>query len=136
MKTLRLGSLVRQMAIGNVKSMATDMATGNAERVKLYHSQRWLRARRRFLRDHPLCRQCEERGIVRAASVVDHVDGHARRDWAERFWDEARWQSLCIDCHAVKSAAELASWRRAGEGAVEDRIVSPARQSKQWIPKK
>jgi len=32
-------------------------------------------------------------------------------------WDEARWQPLCADCHAAKSAGEFAAWRRTGEGA-------------------
>jgi hypothetical protein len=40
MKTLRTGSAARQMAMGNVKPMLTDMQAGNEERVKLYHSQR------------------------------------------------------------------------------------------------
>jgi hypothetical protein len=118
MKSLRIGSAARQIAIGNVKPMLTDMQAGNEERVKLYHSQRWLRARRRFLREHPLCRLCEEQGIVREATAVDHRLGHNRRDWLALFWLEERWQLLCLDCHASKSAAELAAWRRSGEGAV------------------
>jgi 5-methylcytosine-specific restriction protein A len=117
MKTIRLGSTARAMKLATIKPMATDMEAGNRERFKLYNSARWRKARLRFLREHPLCKQCEQQGIVRAATVVDHVDGHAFRDWLARFWDDTRWQPLCSDCHAIKSAGELASWRRSGEGA-------------------
>jgi 5-methylcytosine-specific restriction protein A len=118
---MNLGSTARQMAIGSVKPMQTDMQAGNTERDRLYHSARWKRARLQFLRDHPLCRQCEQRGIIRAAYAVDHVDGHAFRNWSDRFWDQTRWQALCADCHAQKSAEELAAWRRAGEGVADTR---------------
>ena len=36
---------------------------------------------------------CDARGIVAAASVVDHVVPH--KDDPVLFWDEANWQPLC-----------------------------------------
>jgi 5-methylcytosine-specific restriction endonuclease McrA len=119
MKTMRAGLAARRMTTGIIKPMLTDMEGGNRERVALYHSGRWQRRRHAFLAAHPLCRGCEASGLIRPATVVDHVDGHNTRHWRERFWDEDRWQALCADCHAVKSAQELHEWRRQAEGARE-----------------
>ena len=116
---MRIGSTARQMVIGIVKPMQTDMEAGNTERDRLYHSARWRRLRRAFLREHPICRLCDESGIIRAATVVDHRLGHNRRDWEELFWREEYWDPMCQEHHASKSAAELAEWRNSGEGIME-----------------
>jgi hypothetical protein len=114
-RTLRLGSTTRCLDLAaKLASVPTDMEAGNAERARLYHSGRWLRARDAFLAEHPLCAPCDRRGLVVPASVVDHIDGHQHPDWLARFWNQSRWQGCCTDCHAAKSAAELAEWRRAG----------------------
>jgi hypothetical protein len=118
-KSLRMGANVRALDLAATARGAArlpDDEIANAERVKLYHTARWQRARLRFLADHPLCVDCEERGFVVAAVVVDHRDGHRHANWRTRFWDEERWQSLCIDCHNRKSATELAEWNRVGGG--------------------
>jgi 5-methylcytosine-specific restriction enzyme A len=119
MRSLRIGSIVKRLSISTIKPMPTDMEAGNRERARLYNTVRWKRARLRFLQDHPLCRLCEEQGIIKAACVVDHRLGHQRQDWHGRFFDETQWQALCLNCHAAKSAEELAAWRRAGEGQIE-----------------
>ena len=118
MKTMKAGSSARTIDLGKGAGrpamMVTPLELAAAERQSLYHTQRWLRCRRQFLMDHPLCRECERAGLIVAAVVVDHTNGHQRADWRERFWDQDGWQSLCLDCHARKSAAELAAWNRAG----------------------
>jgi 5-methylcytosine-specific restriction protein A len=119
MKTMRAGIAAKRMTTGILRPTPSDMEAGNRERVALYHSARWRRRRRAFLAAHPLCVQCEHAGVIRAATVVDHVDGHNTRGWRENFWREDRWQPLCADCHAVKSARELHEWRRQAEGARE-----------------
>ena len=115
-RQMRVGSTSRQIDLGkgSGRPIASQLARASAERRSLYHTQRWLRCRHQFLMDHPLCCECEREGLVVAASVVDHRLGHQHRNWRERFWDQAGWQSLCLDCHAKKSAAELAEWGRAG----------------------
>lgn len=57
----------------------------------------WRKARAAWLAEHPLCEDCQRRGIVAAASVVDHIKPH-RGDLA-LFWDRANWQALCKPCH-------------------------------------
>jgi phage terminase small subunit len=121
MKTLRAGIVARTAELGNraTTAVVSEMATDNAERAKLYNSTRWRKRRRAFLQPHPLCIACEQRGLVVAAEVVDHRDGHQHHAWRDRFWDESRWQSMCTDCHAAKSAAELAVWQRSGQAVHE-----------------
>jgi len=69
---------------------------------KLYRSRRWQAERLAFLREQPLCVDCEAHGVIRPANVVDHIDPH-RGDEAV-FWDTNRWQALCASCHSRKTA--------------------------------
>ena len=69
------------------------------------YGRRWQRERLAFLADHPLCVECEKRGIAMAATVVDHVVPH--RGNQRLFWDQGNWQSLCDHDHAVKTAKGL-----------------------------
>lgn len=62
----------------------------------------WERARRMFLRRHPLCVQCQQHGHMTPAKVVDHIRPH--RGSKELFWDETNWQALCTTCHNRKTA--------------------------------
>ena len=119
-KQMRMGSTARTIDLGKGNGrpamMASQLEQASEQRRLLYHTQKWLRCRRQFLMDHPLCRECERAGLIVAAVVVDHTNGHLRADWRERFWDQGRWQSLCNACHLKKSARELAEWNRAGGG--------------------
>jgi 5-methylcytosine-specific restriction protein A len=64
----------------------------------------WRRRRAAWLREHPLCVKCEERGIVTAATEVDHVTPL----WKGGADDESNLQSLCTPDHDDKTAAEAA----------------------------
>ncbi|PZM62604.1 HNH endonuclease [Paenibacillus dendritiformis] len=68
------------------------------------YDHRWRKARIRFLREHPLCKQCYEDGRLTAATVVDHIIPH--KGDKELFWDRKNWQGLCESCHGVKTAKE------------------------------
>ncbi len=103
------------LSIVKPRAAVTDQERGSDERHRLYTSTRWLAERDTFLRqpENAICRPCRGRGFVIAAFAVDHIDGHRRPDWRERFWQRDRWQPICRACHAAKAAAELAEWRRA-----------------------
>jgi 5-methylcytosine-specific restriction protein A len=60
------------------------------------YGPRWRRARAAFLAQHPLCAVCEGRGLVIAATVVDHVVPH--RGDERLFWDEGNWAPSCKPC--------------------------------------
>jgi 5-methylcytosine-specific restriction protein A len=57
----------------------------------------WRAARAAYLREHPLCVECERAGLTTAATVVDHRIPH--KGDAALFWDPRNWQSLCKPCH-------------------------------------
>ena len=64
--------------------------------------RRWMRIRERQLRHFPLCAECRRLGRVTAATEVDHIvrlqDGGTDHP--------SNLQSLCHDCHALKTANE------------------------------
>lgn len=62
-----------------------------------------LRARR--LAREPLCRHCAAKGLTTRAAEVDHIQPLAFG--GEDVDDNV--QSLCFDCHAIKTAAESAA---------------------------
>lgn len=68
------------------------------------YTYRWQKARAGWLRNHPLCAQCERDGVVRAANEVDHIVPH--KGDMQLFWDSSNWQSLCKPCHSLKTATE------------------------------
>lgn len=73
--------------------------------AKLYDTQRWRRASRAFLAEHPMCLHCERAGVWKLSTEVDHVVPH-RGDEA-LFWDTGNWQALCHSCHSAKTAVEV-----------------------------
>ena len=102
------------------------------------YDYRWQQARAQFLRDHPLCALCEARGIVEAATVVDHVIPH--KGDPVLFWNQANWQSLSKRCHdsrkqMLESGDKVPphpSWGGAGKRSIElslDRHAIPRRNS-------
>jgi len=69
------------------------------------YDARWRAERKRFLQHNPLCVKCMENGILRAATVVDHIKPH--RGDTELFWDRDNWQPLCETCHNSKTGHGL-----------------------------
>mgnify|MGYP002144983668 CR=1 FL=1 len=61
------------------------------------YGAKWQAARVVYLAEHPCCAMCAQRGVVAAATVVDHVVPH-RGDMA-LFWRRSNWQPLCKPCH-------------------------------------
>jgi len=61
-----------------------------------YQLERWRRLRRHQLMIEPLCAMCLQRGLVRPATVVDHVEPH-RGNWNKFL--TGKLQSLCEHCH-------------------------------------
>lgn len=68
------------------------------------YNNRWRKARETYLKRNPLCRHCEDEGIVKAATVVDHIVPH--RGDQKLFWDRDNWQPLCKQHHDRKTVRE------------------------------
>lgn len=62
---------------------------------------KWRKARKVFLKEHPLCEHCKQKNIYTAAEVVDHIIPH--RGNKGLFWDTNNWQALCKRCHDRKT---------------------------------
>lgn len=89
----------RQMQTADCESWRSGKTT--AERG---YGGKWQRERERFLFKHPLCCYCQAKGIVTAATVVDHKVPH--RGDQSLFWDQKNWQPLCKTCHDSDKQAE------------------------------
>lgn len=64
------------------------------------YGRAWQHMRLAHLRAHPLCQDCQERGLVTAAECVDHVDGDVANN------DPSNHRSLCWPCHSKKTARQ------------------------------
>jgi 5-methylcytosine-specific restriction enzyme A len=66
-----------------------------------YVSVAWRRFRGWYLRQHPLCEQCEKEGVLTRAAMVDHIielkDGGSRLS-------EENAMSMCWKHHGIKTA--------------------------------
>lgn len=69
------------------------------------YDTRWRAARKRYLRGHPLCLECQRNGRTRPATVVDHILPHRGNE--DLFWDQNNWQPLCKSCHDRKTGSGL-----------------------------
>lgn len=69
-----------------------------------YACRGWRAKRAAQLQKEPLCRYCQQQGLIVEATVADHIEPH-RGDLA-KFWRGAL-QSLCGPCHSsVKQREE------------------------------
>ena len=68
------------------------------------YDYRWRKASKAYLLEHPLCAECYKKGILTAATVVDHIVPH--RGDKQLFWDRENWQPLCKKCHDEKTLKE------------------------------
>jgi len=65
--------------------------------AKRGYGRPWQKARRLYLAQHTVCRECG----TEAATVVDHIVPH--RGDEVKFWDVGNWQGLCEPCHTAKT---------------------------------
>lgn len=72
--------------------------------LHMYKGKTWASIRASQLSAHPLCAGCQSRGLVRSASAVDHVIPW--RSIGPAAFRVNRFQSLCHECHSVKTALE------------------------------
>jgi 5-methylcytosine-specific restriction protein A len=71
--------------------------------ARVYDLQEWKHTRREYLTEHPLCKHCKARAILKPAVHVDHIldikKGGAWFDWSNL-------QGLCPECHSIKTARD------------------------------
>ena len=88
------------------------------ERQELYQSKRWKEIRDYMRMKYPLCVDCLDKGIYRAAQEVHHikspfVHGLSEEERIWRAYSEENLVCLCKECH----------WRRHHpEGIIQDKL--------------
>ena len=83
----------------------------------LYHTYRWTKLSAAFRAAHPLCAECNRKGIIKPATVVDHIIPYPIcKDY---FFDRSNLQSLCDECNHEKGQRDkrlIGEWRRSTGG--------------------
>jgi 5-methylcytosine-specific restriction protein A len=88
------------MASQKLAALLTQRIPQEPERLR---GRKAVERRKRWLELHPLCVECESKGRVTAATVPDHIV--ALVNGGED--NEGNLQSLCEDCHRIKTAKDL-----------------------------
>lgn len=70
---------------------------------RTYSSVTWRKLRRSILLNEPLCRLCKQKGIIKQATIIDHIVPYKTTD---EFFDYDNLQPLCVQCHNAKSGKE------------------------------
>ena len=70
---------------------------------RLYNTKQWKQFRQIQLSKHPICARCQSLGKIAPASHVDHIFPH-KMDQDK--WMGNRFQSLCHECHSIKTGLE------------------------------
>ena len=90
------------------ESEARLATPGQADIIKIRGSVRWQKVRKYYLASHPLCADPygthAREGRIEVAMQVDHVIPLASRP--DLAFDWSNLQSLCVPCHARKTARE------------------------------
>lgn len=68
-----------------------------------YQSVDWRKLRNHFIQEHPLCSNCNNKGIIQEAEMVDHILPISQ---GGNKLDSKNLQSLCNKCHNRKSNSE------------------------------
>lgn len=80
------------------------MSVQRREANNAYKVRSWESIRIAQLSSHPLCQCCLGSGLVRAATLVDHV--FPWRKIGKHAFTSNLFQSLCSPCHSVKTGLE------------------------------
>jgi len=75
-----------------------------SSQIGWYGTNRWKRLRSVHLSEYPLCKHCDDNGLIVPATEVDHRIPHKGN--YESFFDPRNLQSLCKSCHSRKTALE------------------------------
>lgn len=80
------------------------------QQVKRIRGRAGQRLRHQVLSEEPLCRRCDEQGLVTASAIADHIVPLSQGGTNDR----SNFQGLCVPCHDEKSKAESAAGRGGG----------------------
>lgn len=91
----------------------SDKAYFRERSAGLYHTSRWTKLAKAFKASHPLCVECQKKGIIRPSEVADHIVPWPVCGQAG-FFDESNLQALCSQCNNEKGQRDksvIGRWR-------------------------
>ena len=88
------------------------------DQVAMYHTPQWRTFRKEQLYRHPLCAACLCKGIVKQAKAVDHV--FPWMSLGQDYFHRNIFQSLCTECHSLKTSLEQRGIIRHYDGVVNE----------------
>lgn len=90
----------------------------NPEYVKFYHSREWRETRKLVLsRDYNTCVRCGA-----PATMVDHIVT-SKQSWEDRL-NTDNLESLCKDCHSIKTRREWVKEHKGAKRSMQIKIVA------------
>ena len=92
--------------VGVTPAQAHDAKRGSA--ASRGYGSHWRRLREVILQAEPLCRVCLAAGVPTPASDVDHI--RPLRDGGDN--SRENLQALCVRCHEIKTARDVAARKR------------------------
>lgn len=94
-----------------IRESRPDEKKDNDNHRYVYNTTTWRLLRLKKLHDNPLCEQCQDKGIIRSASEVDHIipisNGKTKIEKQGIGFDIKNLQSLCKECHKAKHRKPL-----------------------------
>lgn len=91
------------LPIPTVRGSPVKRADAKRERDKFYSSARWMKFRRVYLFDNPLCLDCMWEGVPTPATTPHHII--ERLHAPELAYDEDNLIPLCHACHTRRHKA-------------------------------
>ncbi|MDA5388780.1 endonuclease [Loigolactobacillus backii] len=89
------------------KQVYHDRMENEGKYQQFYKTTAWKKLSKSFREVNPVCVKCYERGVIRKVEIVDHITP-IRDDWSKRL-DWHNLQSLCLNCHNIKTKVETES---------------------------
>ena len=76
------------------------------ERQDIYNTPQWKKLSKAYIMANPLCEECLEKGIVKEAKHIHHIQSFMTVDdmlkRKELAYDWNNLQALCVECHQIK----------------------------------
>lgn len=92
---------------------------GNKSTTQRGYGWEHQKARKRLLKREPLCRECCKHGLVKVATIADHIVNLA----SGGSQDESNLQPLCASCHREKTLREAHAAHRTPPGAKKSGVA-------------
>lgn len=93
---------------GRVQTQRKEYDTRRGSAHSRGYTSRWNAYSRKYRREHPLCVDCLEAGVLTSVEHGGHVDHIIAVSGPDDplFWDDANHASRCAPCHSRKTIAE------------------------------